>query len=112
MTQKPKSFQAISFSAKTDQNWLNKYNQVVNYLIQQQIQQIQSLGQLSSIISQTSNEISDANYQAWQQTQIVNDRLASRFFKQHSWSPNIQQPIRQRAQLIFHLDTVMHGLTT
>ena len=74
-----KTFQAISFSAKTDENWLNKYNQVVNYLIQKQIQQIQSLGQLSSIISQTSNEISDANYQAWQQTQNVNDRLARDF---------------------------------
>jgi hypothetical protein len=78
-----KIFQTISFSAKTDQNWLNKYNQVVNYLIQKQIQQIQSLGQLSNIISQTSNEISDANYQAWQQTQSVNDRLA------HDFSNNI-----------------------
>ncbi len=37
-----KVFQTISFSAKTDQNWLNKYNQVVDYLIQKQIQQIQS----------------------------------------------------------------------
>ncbi len=78
-----KIFQTISFSAKTDQNWLNKYNQVVNYLIQKQIQQIQSLGQLSRIISQTSNEISDENYQSWQQTQNVNDRLA------HDFSNNI-----------------------
>jgi hypothetical protein len=78
-----KIFQTISFSAKTDENWLNKYNQVVNYLIQKQIQQIQSLGQLSNIISQTSNEISDSNYAAWQQTQTVNDRLA------HDFSNNI-----------------------
>ena len=78
-----KIFQTIAFSAKTDKNWLNKYNQVVNYLIQKQIQQIQSLGQLSSIISQTSNDISDENYQAWQQTQTVNDRLA------HDFSNNI-----------------------
>jgi hypothetical protein len=78
-----KIFQTISFSAKTDEKWLNKYNQVVNYLIQKQIEQIQSLGQLSSIISQTSNEISDENYQAWQQTQNVNDRLA------HDFSNNI-----------------------
>ena len=78
-----KVFQTIAFSAKTDPNWLNKYNQVVNYLIQRQIQQIQSLGQLSQIISQTSNDISDTNYQAWQQTQNVNDRLA------HDFSNNI-----------------------
>jgi hypothetical protein len=74
-----KIFQTISFSAKTDENWLNKYNQVVNYLIQKQIQQIQSIGQLSNIISQTSNEISDENYKAWQQSQDVYDRLANDF---------------------------------
>jgi hypothetical protein len=74
-----KTFQTISYFARTDINWLNKYNQVVNYLIQKQIQQIQSLGQLSSIVSQTSNEISDANFEAWQQSQNVKDRLADDF---------------------------------
>jgi len=74
-----KMFQTISHSAKTDASWLNKYNQVVEYLIQKQIQQIQSIGQLSNIISQTSNEISDANYAAWQQTQRVNDKIATDF---------------------------------
>ena len=74
-----KVFHTISYFAKTDVNWLNKYNQVVEYLIQQQIQQIQSLGQLSSIISQTSNEISNSNYQAWQQSQDVKDELANDF---------------------------------
>jgi hypothetical protein len=72
-----KLFQTISYSARTDPNWLNKYNQVVNYLIMNQIQQIQSLGQLSAIISQTSNEISDANYQAWLQTENINDKIAT-----------------------------------
>jgi len=74
-----KMFQTISYFARTDVNWLNKYNQVVNYLIQQQIQQIQSHGQLSSIASQTSNEISDANFEAWQQNQNVKDQLADDF---------------------------------
>jgi len=74
-----KTFQTISYFAKTDINWLNKYNQVVNYLIQKEIQEIQSLGQLSSIVSQTSNEISDANFEAWQQSQNVKDRLADDF---------------------------------
>jgi hypothetical protein len=74
-----KTFQTISYFAKTDLNWLNKYNQVVDYLIQKQIQQIQSLGQVSSIASQTSNEISDANFEAWQQNQNVKDQLANDF---------------------------------
>ncbi len=74
-----KMFQTISYFARTDVNWLNKYNQVVEYLIQRQIQQIQSLGQLSSIVSQTSNEISDANFRAWQQNQDVKDQIANDF---------------------------------
>jgi hypothetical protein len=74
-----KTFQTISYFAKTDVNWLNKYNQVVNYLIQKQIQQIQSIGQLSSIVSQTSNEISDANFEAWQQNQNIKDQMADDF---------------------------------
>jgi hypothetical protein len=74
-----KVFQTIWVSAKTDVNWLNKYNQVVNYLIQYQIQQINNLGQLSSIISQTSNDISDENFQAWQQSQDIKDQLAKDF---------------------------------
>lgn len=74
-----KVFQTISVSAKTDANWLNKYNQVVDYLIQNQIQQIRNLGQLSSIISQTSNDISDENFKAWQQNQDIKDQLAKDF---------------------------------
>jgi hypothetical protein len=74
-----KMFQTISYFARTDVNWLNKYNQVVNYLIQKQIQQIQSLGQLSNIVSQASNEISDANFEAWQQDQSIKDHMADDF---------------------------------
>ena len=74
-----KTFQTISYFARTDINWLNKYNQVVNSLIQQQIQKIQSLGQISSIASQTSNEISDANYEAWQQNQNIRDQMGKDF---------------------------------
>ena len=71
-----KMFQTISYFARTDVNWLNKYNQVVNYMIQKQIQQIQSLGQLSNIVSQTNNDISDANFEAWQRDQSIKDQLA------------------------------------
>lgn len=74
-----KMFQTVSYFARTDVNWLNKYNQVVNYLIQQQIKKIQSLGQISSIVSQTSNEISDENYEAWQQNQNVRDQMGKDF---------------------------------
>jgi hypothetical protein len=74
-----KTFQTISYFARTDVNWLNTYNQVVEYLIQKQIQQIQSLGQISSIASQASNDISDANFEAWQRDQNIKDQLANDF---------------------------------
>jgi hypothetical protein len=88
-----KMFQTISYFAKTDVNWLNKYNQVVNYLIQQQIQKIQSLGQLSSIVSQTSNDISDANYEAWQQNQNVKDQMGKDFSNSILDIQSYQNPI-------------------
>jgi hypothetical protein len=74
-----KMFQTIAYFARTNVNWLNKYNQVVNYLIQMQIQKIQSLGQLSKIVSQTSNEISDASFEAWQNDQNIKDKMADDF---------------------------------
>jgi hypothetical protein len=73
------TFQVVSYFARTDVNWLNTYDQVVDYLIQRQIQQIQSLGQLSSIVSQTSNDVSDANFEAWEQDQNIKDQLANDF---------------------------------
>jgi hypothetical protein len=77
-----KIFQTIAFSTQTDKNWLNKYNQLVSYLIQNQIRQIQSVGQLSNMLSQMSNEISDANLKDWEQRQGVNDQLVKNFCNQ------------------------------
>jgi hypothetical protein len=82
LDQESKMFQTIAFSAKIDKNWLNKYNQLVVYLIQNQIKQIQSLGQLSQILSQTSDQISDENLKDWEQRQGVNDGLVQDFCNQ------------------------------
>ncbi len=82
LDQESEVFQTIAFSAQTDKNWLNKYNQLVFYLIQNEIRQIQSIGQLSQILSQTSNEISDQNLQDWEQRQNINDGLAKDFCNQ------------------------------
>jgi hypothetical protein len=77
-----KTFQTIAFSSQTDKNWLNKYNQLVNYLIQNQIRQIQSVGEFSRILSQMSNQISDENLKDWEQRQSVNDQLVKDFCNQ------------------------------
>jgi hypothetical protein len=77
-----KTFQTIAFSSQTDKNWLNKYNQLVNYLIQNQIRQIQSVGEFSRILSQMSNQISDENLKDWEQRQSVNDQIVKDFCNQ------------------------------
>ena len=77
-----KIFQTIAFSIQTDKNWLNKYNQLVSYLIQNQIRQIQSVGEFSRMLSQMSNQISDENLKDWEQRQSVNDQLVKDFCNQ------------------------------
>jgi hypothetical protein len=77
-----KTFQTIAFSTQTDKNWLNKYNQFVNYLIQNQIKIIQSVGQLSNMLSQMSNQMSDENLKDWEQRQSVNDQIVTNFCNQ------------------------------
>ena len=77
-----KLFQTIAYSCTIDKNWLNKYNQLVAYLIQNQIRQIQNAGQLSQILAQTSDQISQENLQDWEQRQSVNDQLVTDFCNQ------------------------------
>ncbi len=74
-----KIFQTISHSIKVNPLWFCKYNQVIEYLARQQIQHIRTIGQLSRIISQTSNEISEMMMESYYQRQQVNDRMAENF---------------------------------
>lgn len=74
-----KLFQTVAFSCTIDKNWLNKYNQLVAYLIQNQIKQIQSVGQLSNMLSQMSDQISSENLKDWEQRQSINDGIVTNF---------------------------------
>ncbi|MBW2147365.1 MAG: hypothetical protein JRG73_06675 [Deltaproteobacteria bacterium] len=74
-----KTFQTMLNSFKIHPQWFNKYTQLTEYLIRAQIQQIQNIGQVSRIISQTSNEISDMIMDSYQQRQAVYDRISTNF---------------------------------
>lgn len=74
-----KTFQTIIYSFKLNPLWFSKYNQVVEFLVQRQIQQIQNTAQLSRIISQTNNEISDMIMDSYNKRQQVNDKIADNF---------------------------------
>lgn len=72
-------FRAIVHSFRLNPEWYGRYMQVSQYLIQNQIQQIQHVGQLSRIISQTSSQISDMMMDSYYQRQGVYDRISSGF---------------------------------
>lgn len=92
-----KTFQTIVYSFKPNTQWFNKYNQLVNYLIQGQIKQIQNIGQISQIISQTNNEISDMITQSYNQRQAVNDKIINNFSQAIRGVDEYYNPIDQKS---------------
>ena len=91
-----KLFQTIVRSFRINLQWFNKYNQLVNFLIQRQIQQIHTIGQISRIISQTHSEISDMIMQSYRERQAVNDRIADKFSQYIRGVDKYYNPINQK----------------
>jgi len=75
-------FKTIVSSFRVNPQWYNKYTQVVEYLIKAQIRQIRSVGELSRIISQTHNEISEEMSRSFEERQAVYDRVSEKFSQQ------------------------------
>ena len=74
-----KLFQTILDSQRLNVQWFNKYNQVVQMLVQQQIRSIQRVGELSRYIAQTSDEISDMMRRSYEERQASQDRISRNF---------------------------------
>jgi hypothetical protein len=74
-----KILQTISNSITLNINWFNTYVQMVEYLIKMEIQQIQSIGQLGSIIAQTGSEIRQENLDLYYQREAINDNISTQF---------------------------------
>jgi hypothetical protein len=91
-----KLFQTMATSFRVDPRWFNKYNQVVQYLIQRQIRHIHNLGELSRIISQTHNEISDMMMQSYNQRQEVYDHVAENFSQYVRGVDQYYNPVEQK----------------
>jgi len=73
------TFQTMIRSFRINPQWFNRYNQVVEMMCQNQIQQIRNTGRISQIISQTSNEIRESSMQSWQERSAAHDRIADDF---------------------------------
>lgn len=72
-------FMAIVRSFRLNLQWYGRYVQVSQFMIQNQIQQIHHVGQISQIVSQTSDQISDMIVGSYRQQQATLDRLATQF---------------------------------
>ena len=92
-----KLFQTISYSFRINPQWFNKYSQLVEYLIQQQIQQIHNIGQISKIISQTNNEISDMMMDSYNKRQAVNDEISKNFSQYIRGVDEYYNPVEQKS---------------
>ncbi len=72
-------FRTILGSFRINPQWYSKYGQVVAALIRANIQRIRQVGELSRIMSQTSDQISDDMMRSYEDRQAVYDRLADDF---------------------------------
>jgi len=73
------TFMAIIHSFRLNPQWYGRYMQISQFMIQNQIQQIHHVGEVSRIISQTSAQISDMMMESYYQRQGIMDRLATQF---------------------------------
>ena len=72
-------FQTIMNSFKLNLDWFARVVQIGQHMVQNQIQQINQIGQLSRYISQVNNQISDTIRQGYDQRQQVVDRINQQF---------------------------------
>ena len=72
-------FMALVRSFRLNPQWYARYMQVSQHLIQNQIQQIRHIGQISQIVSRTSDQISDMIMDSYNQRQDILDRLSTQF---------------------------------
>lgn len=74
-----KIFQTITSSFKLNPKWYAKYTNVIEYLAQQQIRQINSVGEFSRMLSQVSDRISDEKMQQFESRGKVYDKVSQDF---------------------------------
>jgi len=69
--------QTIVRSFRLNPQWYSRYGQLTQYLIQNQIQRIHHVGQISQIIRQTNDYISDVTMASYQRQQETHERIAN-----------------------------------
>jgi len=89
-------FQAILYSFRLNPDWFAGYMQVSQMMIQNQIQHIHQIGQVSRMISQTSDQIRQMSMDSYYQRQATMDRLATNFSQAIRGVDEYQDPFAGR----------------
>jgi hypothetical protein len=71
-------FKTITASFKLNPQWYAKYSNVIEYLAQQQIKQIKSVGEFSRMLSQMSDQISDEKMQQFESRGKIYDKISQK----------------------------------
>jgi hypothetical protein len=74
-----KLFQAILYSEKLNIEWLSRYTQVKDLMVQNQMEASNRAVQLSQYLSRTNNQISDTIRRSYEQRQAAMDRTTANF---------------------------------
>jgi hypothetical protein len=74
-----KVFQTITASFKLNPKWYAKYSNVIEYLAQQQIRQIHSVGEFSRMLSQMSDEMRNDQLEQLESRGDVYDKVSQKF---------------------------------
>ena len=90
-------FRTMIYSFRINPQWFGRYTQLTQFLIQNQIQQIHQVGQLSRYLSQTQNQISDMIMDSYYQRQQTMDRLADNFSQYLRGVDAYQNPFEDRS---------------
>ena len=74
-----KIFQTITSSFKINPHWYAKYNNVIEYMAQQKISQIKSVGEFSRMLSRMSDQVSEEKMQQFKARGDVYDEVSQKF---------------------------------
>lgn len=89
-------FMTVVRSFRLNPQWYGRYMQVSQFMIQNQIQQIHHIGQISQIISRTSDQISDMIMDSYYQRQGTLNRLSDQFSRAIRGVDEYYDPFEER----------------
>lgn len=72
-------FQTITSSFRINPKWFAKYSHMIEYLAQQEIRKIHSVGEFSRMLSRMSDQMSDEKMQQFESRNNVYDRVSENF---------------------------------